>query len=140
MKFILCKTYQEVTEKATEIIANEVREKIVSGALSFEDAAREYSSCPSKEQGGSLGDFGRGQMVPEFENACFALEIGEISAPVRTQFGYHLIRLNGKKAAEAPALADVRADIQAKLMRDKQQATYQSKVNQLKILFPVDKL
>lgn len=124
----------------SEELANEVREKIVSGALSFEDAAREYSSCPSKEQGGSLGDFGRGQMVPEFENACFALEIGEISAPVRTQFGYHLIRLNGKKAAEAPALADVRADIQAKLMRDKQQATYQSKVNQLKILFPVDKL
>ncbi len=117
-----------------------VLEKINAGDISFEDAARAHSSCPSKEQGGSLGDFGRGQMVPEFENACFAMEIGEISAPVRTQFGYHLIRLNGKKTAEAPALADVRKDIQAKLLRDKQQATYQSKVNQLKILFPVDKL
>ena len=93
----------------------------------------------SGKEGGNLGDFGRGQMVPEFENACFAMQEGEISAPVQTQFGYHLIRLNGKKAGEIAPLDAVRDELKAKLMRDKQQAAYQSKVNQLKILFPVDK-
>ena len=71
--------------------ALEIKEKIQSGAMSFEDAAREYSTCPSREQGGSLGDFGRGQMVPEFDEACFTMEIGELRGPVKTQFGYHLI-------------------------------------------------
>ena len=79
-------------------------------------------------------------MVPEFENACYEMEIGEISAPVKTQFGYHIIRLDGKKEAEAPALDVVRESIRGKLLQDKQQATYQSKINQLKILFPVDRV
>ncbi len=125
----------ETEEAATDLLA-----KINAGEISFEDAARENSTCPSGQNGGSLGEFGRGQMVPEFEEACYAMEIGAISAPVRTQFGYHLIRLDGKKTAEAPALADIRGEIEAKLLRDKQTATYQSKVNQLKILFPVDRV
>ena len=123
-----------------EAEAARIREEIVSGKLSFEDAAKQYSSCPSSAEGGSLGEFGRGQMVPEFENACFTMEVGEVSAPVATQFGYHLIRLNDKKKAEAPALDVVRESIRGKLMQDKQQAAYQSKVNQLKILFPVDRV
>lgn len=124
---------------ADEAECNRIREEIVSGAISFEEAAKKYSSCPSREEGGSLGEFGRGQMVPEFENACYAMAEGEISAPVQTQFGYHLIRLNGKKAGEVPALSAVHDELKAKLLRDKQQAAYQSKVNQLKILFPVDR-
>ncbi len=124
---------------AEEGEAARIREEIVSGAISFEEAAKKYSSCPSREEGGSLGDFGRGQMVPEFEAACYAMNEGEISAPVKTQFGYHLIRLNGKKAGEVAPLDAVRDELKAKLMRDKQQAAYQSKVNQLKILFPVDR-
>ena len=123
----------------TEEQANTVRAEIESGALSFEEAAAKYSSCPSKEQGGNLGDFGRGQMVPEFEEAAFAMEEGTVSAPVKTQFGYHLIRLNSRKAAEIASLSAVRDQIEAQLLREKQQAAYQSKVNQLKILFPVDK-
>ena len=111
----------------------------IKGGLAFEEAAKKYSSCPSKEQGGNLGDFGRGQMVPEFEQAAFAMEVGEISAPVKTQFGYHLILLIGKKAGEATPLSEVRERIEAELLRRNQQAAYQSKVNQLKILFPVDK-
>ena len=116
-----------------------IREEITSGKLSFEEAAKQYSSCPSGAQGGCLGDFGRGQMVPEFENACYEMEENEISAPVKTQFGYHLIRLNRKKAGEIAPLDAVRDELRAQLMRNKQQQAYQSKVNQLRILFPVDK-
>ncbi len=123
-----------------EAEAARIREEIVSGKTTFEDAAKANSTCPSGAEGGSLGEFGRGQMVPEFENACYTMEIGEVSAPVKTQFGYHIIRLDGKKKAEAPALSVVRESIRGKLMQDKQQAAYQSKVNQLKILFPVDRV
>ncbi len=124
---------------ATEEEAARVRGEIESGALSFEEAAAKYSSCPSKEAGGALGEFGRGQMVPEFEEACLAMEVGALSAPVRTQFGYHLIRLNGKKTQEPPTLDEVREPLRARLLSEKQQTAYRSKVNQLKILFPVDR-
>ncbi|MBI4451113.1 peptidyl-prolyl cis-trans isomerase [Candidatus Woesearchaeota archaeon] len=58
----------------------------------FEDLAMKHSMCPSKKQGGSLGWFGRGMMVKEFENAAFSLKKGELSRPVKTQFGWHIIR------------------------------------------------
>ena len=122
-------------EKANELLAS-----IHAGEISFEDAAKANSSCPSSAQGGSLGDFGRGQMVPEFDTACFEMEIGEVRGPVKTQFGYHLIRLNGKKAAETIPYADVRGQLYEQVTREKQQAAYQSKINQLKIMYPVDKL
>lgn len=122
-----------------EAEAQRILDEINAGAISFEDAARQYSSCPSKDEGGELGEFGRGQMVPEFENACYAMEVGTISAPVKTQFGYHLIRLNAKKEATAPALAEIRDELRTNLLREKQQKAYQSKVNQLRILFPVDR-
>ncbi len=123
---------------ADEGEAKRIRQEITDGKIRFEEAAKQYSSCPSREEGGSLGEFGRGQMVPEFEAACYQMEVGELSEPVKTQFGYHLIRLDGKKAGETAPFEAVRADLHAKLLRDKQQAAYQSKVNQLKILFPVD--
>ena len=122
-------------EKAAEILA-----AINAGEISFEDAARDNSSCPSSAQGGNLGDFGRGQMVPEFDTACLEMEEGEVRGPVKTQFGYHLIRLNKKNAAEALSYNDVRAQLYEQLTREKQQAAYQSKINQLKIMYPVDRV
>lgn len=71
--------------------ALDVKRKLDEGAT-FEEAAKDFSKCPSGQQGGDLGFFGRGVMVPEFEKACFALEKDEISGPVRTQFGYHIIQ------------------------------------------------
>ena len=123
----------------TEEKAAEIAEQIKSGELTFEDAAMQFSSCPSKQNGGSLGEFGHGQMVPEFEAACEALEEGELSAPVQTQFGWHLIKLNKKEEGGAMKFDEVKHDIHDALMGQKQQAAYQSKINQLKILFPVDK-
>ena len=61
---------------------------------SFEELAKERSICPSGKKGGSLGWFGRGQMVKEFETAAFSGKKGQIIGPVKTQFGYHLIRID----------------------------------------------
>ena len=119
--------------------ANEILASINAGEITFEDAARQHSTCPSSQQGGSLGDFGRGQMVPEFDTACFEMAEGEVRGPVKTQFGYHIIRLNKKNAAEALSYNDVRSQLYEQLTREKQQAAYQSKINQLKIMYPVDK-
>ena len=122
-------------EKALELLA-----KIKAGECSFEDCARDNSSCPSGQQGGNLGDFGRGQMVPEFDSAVFAMEEGEVTeTPVKTQFGYHLIKLNKKSEATIPAFAEVAAEIKQGLLGEKRQRAYESKINQLKILYPVDK-
>ena len=74
-----------------EFEAKDLQKKIQEGG-SFEALARAHSSCPSGKSGGDLGEFGRGMMVQPFEEAAFALQIGETSGPVRTQFGYHLIQ------------------------------------------------
>lgn len=77
----------------TEAEANVILYDVTHGKT-FEDVAREKSLCPSGKKGGSLGWFGRNQMVREFENAAFSLKKGEISKPVKTQFGYHIIKVN----------------------------------------------
>ncbi len=80
----------------TEEEAIGLKEEILSGKA-FEAVAAEYSLCPSGANGGDLGFFGRGQMVSEFENAAFDLSIGQISDPVRTNFGWHLILVTEKQ-------------------------------------------
>lgn len=80
----------------TEEEAIKLKEEILSGTP-FEDLAAEHSLCPSGARGGDLGFFGRGQMVQEFETAAFDLNVGEISDPVRTNFGWHLIIVTDKQ-------------------------------------------
>lgn len=80
----------------TEEEAKKLKEEILAGKL-FADVAAEVSLCPSGASGGDLGYFGKGQMVKEFEEAAFSMEIGEVSEPIQTQFGWHLIELTDKK-------------------------------------------
>jgi peptidyl-prolyl cis-trans isomerase C len=77
-------------------LANELLKRIKMGA-SFEAMAREHSTCPSKSKGGDLGWFGPGKMVGAFEAACKRLGHGSLSDVVSTQFGYHIIKLTGRK-------------------------------------------
>ena len=119
--------------------ADQILQAIRGGEISFESAARKYSSCPSAQRGGSLGEFTKGQMVPEFDETCFSMQVGEISNPVKTRFGYHIIRLDDKKQSGNVSFDQVKDQIKAHLLDEKRQKAYQSTVNQLKILFPVKK-
>ena len=111
---------------------NKLLESIVSGGKAFEDVAKESSTCPSGANGGDLGEFGKGQMVKEFEDAAFAAEIGHVVGPVKTQFGYHLIKVEDKKEAEDAKLDDVKEQIKSEIMQKKQQEAYTAKVEELK--------
>ena len=117
----------EAEEKCKEVL-----EMIRSGARTFEDAAKEHSTCPSSAKGGDLGEFTRGQMVKEFENAAFDAEIGDIVGPVKTQFGYHLIKVEAKNDAQETPLENVKDNIQTQLLRQKQTEAYEKKVEELK--------
>lgn len=81
----------------SEAEALKIKSEIESGKITFEEAAKKYSLCPSGQNGGDLGYFGRKVMVKEFEDASFSLPVGKISAPVKTQFGYHLVKVTGIK-------------------------------------------
>ena len=72
--------------------------KRIDNGESFEELASKYSKCPSAQRGGALGMFGRGQMVKPFENAAFNLGVGQVSEPVKTDFGWHLIKVYNRKA------------------------------------------
>jgi len=75
---------------ATEAECLKLKTEIESGK-DFAAAARQFSKCPSGKSGGELGEFFRGQMVPEFDKVVFEKELGKVHGPVKTQFGYHLI-------------------------------------------------
>lgn len=111
---------------------NEIFEMITNGAKSFETAAKEFSTCPSSEKGGDLGSFGRGQMVKEFEDAAFAAEIGHIVGPVKTQFGYHLIKVEQKSDPQTSSFENCVDSIKQTLIRKKQNDVYEQKIEELK--------
>jgi peptidyl-prolyl cis-trans isomerase C len=77
-------------------LAQELVKRVKLGS-SFESLAREHSTCPSKSSGGDLGWFGPGKMVAAFESACKSLGVGSVSDVVQTQFGYHIIKLTGRR-------------------------------------------
>ena len=120
----------------TEEKANEILGKINNGEVSFEDAAKEHSSCPSKDAGGDLGTFGKGQMVPEFEQAVFNMNKGEVSGPVKTQFGYHLIKLEDRNESTIPSYEEVSEEVGKTLLYQKQSEVYQQKLNEVKEKYP----
>ena len=100
----------------TEEAAVNLIDKLQAGA-DFVELAKEFSTGPSGPGGGALGWFGLGMMVPPFEAAVVAMEKGAISSPVKTDFGWHVIKLNDTRAISAPALDQVRGEIIAELQR-----------------------
>ena len=65
----------------------------IEGGQNFVEVAKKHSQCPSGKKGGDLGEFSRGQMVPEFDKVVFEKELGKVHGPVKTQFGYHLVEI-----------------------------------------------
>ncbi|HIP13033.1 MAG TPA: peptidylprolyl isomerase [Arcobacter sp.] len=80
-----------------EQVCKDLKAQIESGDTTFAEAAASYSQCPSGNDGGSLGSFGPGQMVPEFDTVVFNGEVGTIHGPIQTQFGYHLIDITSRE-------------------------------------------
>lgn len=123
---------------AEEEKANELYEKIQAGE-SFEELAIDNSTCPSGVNGGDLNFFGKGQMVPEFEEAAYELEVGQVSAPVKTQFGFHIIKLTEKKEEELHAYEEVQPNIIQNLKAQRQNDAYFSHLDGLKSKYAVEK-
>lgn len=84
---ILVKTEQE---------CQSLKEEIESEQIAFADAAKQHSFCPSGQQGGDLGTFSQGQMVPEFDRVVFRDALNQVHGPIKTQFGYHLIEITSR--------------------------------------------
>ena len=103
-------------EKATELKAE------IDGGADFAELAKANSSDGSAASGGDLGWFGPGQMVPEFEAAVTAMEVGQVAGPVQSQFGWHLIKLNDKRETAPPALEEARPVIEDQLRQEALQA------------------
>lgn len=104
---ILVKIDETMTDEKAKAKIEELKKELDATAAEkkaekFAELAKNNSACTSKDNGGDLGAFGRGQMVPEFEKAAFEMKVGEISAPVKTQFGYHLILKTKDVAATTP--------------------------------------
>lgn len=135
----------EETVKARHILvetqeeAEQIRNKIISGEVSFEEAAKEYSICPSKEKGGDLGYFKRGMMVKEVEEAAFSLPVKECSQPVKSRFGCHLIEVLDKTEPGSLSYEEVAEKLKAQLLSEKQQAAYEEKLEELKERYHVCK-
>ena len=109
--------------------ANKVLDELKNGA-DFAELAEKYSTdTGTKDKGGDLGWFGRGRMVKEFEDAAFSLKVGEISQPVKTQYGYHIIKVTDHKDAHTPSLADVKTQVHDDYVTDTGDAKFKDWYN-----------
>lgn len=116
---------------STEEDAKKVLDELNKGA-DFSETAKSYSKDLTKERGGDLGYFQKGQMIPEFEKVCFELECGKISDIVQTRFGYHIIKVTDKLPSKYEQLSDVKEKIRAKLIDEAKQQQFRDFVQLLK--------
>lgn len=130
---------EEVIADKRELL-EELRADLVAGSIEFEDAARQFSEGPSGPDGGNLGTFGRGQMVPPFEEAAFALEVGEISEIVETDFGFHLIEVTERLPEQTVPFEEVEASIIEYLVQQEREIAAQSYVEGLRSEAEVEEL
>ena len=115
--------------------ANQLLSKLDEG-MDFGGLAQEYSTGPSGPNGGDLGWFGKGQMVPTFEAAVQAMAIGTYTGPVQTQFGYHLIRLDDLREIILPSLNEVRDELIVELQNAAVEAYINSLMSTVKVVYP----
>jgi peptidyl-prolyl cis-trans isomerase C len=132
-------TADDAAKAAARKKIEEVRQKLTDGG-DFAELAKEYSEGPSGPKGGDLGFFRRGQMVKPFEDAAFSMKINEVSAPVETRFGYHLIEVTDIKPEQTLAYADVKDKIAQRLKQEKIQEAAKVYVENLKKDAKIEKL
>lgn len=121
------------SEESAQKILDEINE-----GLDFAEAAQKYSSCPSGQAGGDLGEFGPGQMVPEFDNAVFSMKAGEISAPIQTQFGYHIVKVASISDGADVKFEDVASQVNQVAVNAKRNEIYIAKQTELKSKYPFE--
>ncbi|MFQ3271056.1 MAG: peptidyl-prolyl cis-trans isomerase C [Lentimonas sp.] len=109
-----------------------IRADIIAETITFEDAAKAHSGCPSSAAGGSLGEFGNGQMVPEFETATFSQEIDSVGEVVETSFGYHIIKVTARTDGGTSNFDEVKAQITDYLNQGAKQAAVGAYLDQLR--------
>jgi len=119
--------------------AEKLHKELVNGA-DFVKLALENSTCPSSKQGGDLGYFPKGKMVPQFEQAAFALEVGKLSGVVETQFGFHIIKLTDRIKAETISLSTAHKKIEEYLMAQKTNAAISDFVGEARKSAKIDML
>ncbi len=111
----------------------------LEAGMSFEDAAKKYSSCNSAAQGGDLGFFTKKDMVKEFAEAAFAMKVGEVTGePVKTDFGLHLIKLTDRKEASVKSLDEMKDEISGGLENEKKAEAYRGELTRLKEKYGVE--
>ncbi len=126
---------EEKAFAAAEAEIRAIRERIVNGKEDFAKIASEKSDdTGSKKDGGSLGAFARGQMVKPFEDAAFAAAVGDVTAPVRTKFGWHIIKIESRDAGKTSSVNDVRARIEAELRKEQAESKAQTDLEMAKEL------
>ncbi|MCF7792508.1 MAG: peptidylprolyl isomerase [Candidatus Cloacimonetes bacterium] len=121
-----------------EAKCNEIYDKLMKQEIDFAEAAKDHSKCPSSQKGGELGMYPRGQMVPEYEAVAFDMKVGDISKPVKTQFGYHIIKLNDKEEAKEADFAELKDKVAQDLKAKKQHEVYFNKLQDLKGKYNVE--
>lgn len=125
-------------QEAAQKKAEELLREIELGRVTFEDAAKNNSADGTRSRGGDLGFFTKGQMVPPFEKAAFALKKGEMTRkPVQSEFGWHIIKVTDTRDASIRAYADVKEDIKADLVRQRQLETVQKERDALRAKYAV---
>jgi foldase protein PrsA len=118
--------------------ANQVEAKLKAGG-DFAALAKQYSTDPSsKDKGGDLGYFGRGQMVPQFQDAAFGAKVGTITAPVKSPFGYHIIQVLDKKPAQKATFASVKDQIRQQLTQQQESQAIPAFLQQLRATAKID--
>ncbi|MYH15461.1 MAG: hypothetical protein F4149_09830 [Gammaproteobacteria bacterium] len=128
---ILLRTGDERTEAQAIALLEDISARITAGA-SFAELAETYSEDPGSAQlGGDLGAVGQGIFDPDFEAALWALDVGELSPPVKSAFGYHLIRLDGIETVEFPAFSEQRATLEERLRRAAAEELFTERLREL---------